>query len=59
MYNQYEGLVNEAQGIYIESNTSATRWTGERMDYDMALFCLFNQRDRGRNVSAETPEHTC
>ncbi len=51
--------VNEAQGIYIDPRTAATRWTGERMDYDMALFCLFNQRDRAQNVSAGTPEHAC
>jgi hypothetical protein len=43
------------------------RWSGERMDYDMALVCLFGQRDRYRerqrecqlqsseHVSAETP----
>jgi hypothetical protein len=56
--------VNEQNGIYIDSQTAVTRWRGEKMDYDMALFCLFNQRDRHRepqcdssdDVSAETPE---
>ena len=52
--------VNEANGIHIDSRTAVTRWLGERMDYDMALFCLFNQRDRHRerqdDVSAETWE---
>jgi hypothetical protein len=50
--------INEEKGIYIDSRTAVTRWLGERMDYDMALFCLFNQRDRYRgrqeDVSAET-----
>jgi hypothetical protein len=52
--------VNEANGIDIDSRTAATRWLGERMDYDLALFCLFNQRDRHNtrvaDVSAETLE---
>ena len=54
--------VHEENGIYIDAQTAVTRWRGEKMDYDMALFCLFNQRDRHRerqggaseNVSAET-----
>jgi Domain of unknown function (DUF222) len=46
--------VNEARGIYTDSRTAVTRWTGERMDYDLALFCLFGQRDREHSVSAET-----
>ena len=54
--------VNEENGIYIDSQTAVTRWAGERMDYDMALCCLFQQRDKFRerhnpsiaNVSAET-----
>lgn len=52
--------VHEEKGIYIEPGTAATRWCGERMDYDLALICLFNQRDRHRerqeDVSAETLE---
>ena len=56
--------VNEQNGIYIHSQTAVTRWRGEKMDYDMALCCLFQQRDLHRerqressaNVSAETPE---
>ena len=52
--------VNVKKVIYIDSRTAVTRWLGERMDYDMALFCLFNQRDRHRerqeDVSAETWE---
>jgi hypothetical protein len=56
--------VNEENGIYIDAQTAVTRWRGEKMDYDMALCCLFQQRDLHRerqtrspeNVSAETPE---
>jgi Domain of unknown function (DUF222)/HNH endonuclease len=53
--------VNDTNGICIDPSTAATRWRGERMDYDMALFCLFNQRDRHAHyvpadVSAETLE---
>jgi Domain of unknown function (DUF222)/HNH endonuclease len=56
--------VNEENGIYLNPRTAVTHWLGERMDYDMALFCLFNQRDRHRmgldkppgDVSAETRE---
>jgi Domain of unknown function (DUF222)/HNH endonuclease len=52
--------VNETNGIYIDPRTATTRWRGERMDYDLALFCLFNQRDRHNtcpvDVSAETLE---
>ncbi|HEY2780557.1 MAG TPA: DUF222 domain-containing protein [Steroidobacteraceae bacterium] len=50
--------VHERQGICIDARTAVTRWEGERMDYDMALSCLFGQRDRhlktSENVSAET-----
>lgn len=53
--------VNEENGIHVDSRTAATRWLGERMDYEMALFCLFNRRDRPRrrqrDVSAETSHH--
>jgi hypothetical protein len=40
--------VHEAQGIYIDSSTAVTRWLGERMDYDMALTCLFAKVERER-----------
>jgi hypothetical protein len=46
--------VHESQGIYITPKTAVTRWAGERMDYDHALFVLFSRRDHLRNVSAET-----
>jgi Domain of unknown function (DUF222)/HNH endonuclease len=52
--------VHESQGIHIDPSTAVTRWCGERMDYDLAVFALFSHRDvlrdRLQNVSAETPE---
>jgi HNH endonuclease len=44
-------------GIHIDSNTAATRWRGERMDYDLAVRVLCRQAERADNVpdvSAET-----
>jgi hypothetical protein len=32
--------VNESNGIYIDERTAVTRWCGERMDYDLAVFAL-------------------
>jgi hypothetical protein len=46
-WNDVHG-VHEAQGIYINSSTAVTRWRGERMDYDMALMCLFAKVERER-----------
>jgi Domain of unknown function (DUF222)/HNH endonuclease len=46
-----------AHGIHIDNNTAATRWTGERMDYELGVWMLCNQAERARNtgdVSAET-----
>jgi Domain of unknown function (DUF222)/HNH endonuclease len=48
--------VHEAQGIYIDARTAATRWAGERMDYDLAIFALFSSLARAKSVSAETSE---
>jgi len=39
--------VHDAQNLEIAPETATTRWAGERMDYDLALFALFNQRDHG------------
>jgi len=44
-------------GISIDSDTAATRWRGERMDYDLGVWVLCNQANRARevqDVSAET-----
>jgi hypothetical protein len=54
-------------GIHIDRDTAATRWRGERMDYDLGVWVLCQQAARARrtrdggvsgtsNVSAETPE---
>jgi hypothetical protein len=43
--------VHDACKLKITPRTAATRWAGERMDYDLAIHGLFGQRDR---VSAET-----
>jgi uncharacterized protein DUF222 len=56
-----------ALGIEIDSDTAATRWRGERMDYELGVWVLCHQQQRAqrdaadpasngvRNVSAETP----
>jgi hypothetical protein len=44
-------------GIRIDSDTAATRWRGERMDYELGVWVLCNQVNRAReeqDVSAET-----
>jgi len=51
--------VHEAQGVYIDARTATTRWAGERMDYDLAIFGLFSSVACARRVSAETSEHIC
>ena len=54
---------NEAQGIRIDSRTAATRWRGERIDYELGVWGLCHQAERARehsdvhlDVSAETRE---
>jgi hypothetical protein len=50
-----------ALGIHIDSDTAATRWRGERMDYDIGVWVLCNQAKRAleeHDVSAETFEGT-
>jgi Domain of unknown function (DUF222)/HNH endonuclease len=38
--------VHDAAKIDISPKTATTLWAGERMDFDLALFALFGQRDR-------------
>jgi HNH endonuclease len=48
-----------ALGIHIDSDTAATRWRGERMDYDLGVWVLCNQAKRARgkyDTPAETSE---
>jgi hypothetical protein len=40
-------------GIHIDSKTAATRWRGERMDYDLGVWILCQQAERGRNPGGE------
>jgi Domain of unknown function (DUF222) len=56
---------HDEQGIPIDSQTAATRWRGEAMDYGLAIQVLFQQADRaqqaddstdGPDVSAETSD---
>ena len=47
---------HERKGLDIHPGTAVTRWRGERLDYDLAVWCLMNNRSTasGRGVSAET-----
>jgi len=48
---------HRAEGIVVTEDTAATRWRGERMDYDHGVMLLCCKAERhGSNVSAETPE---
>jgi hypothetical protein len=53
---EYEGTEIETghrvQGLSIDANTAATRWRGERMDYDLAVFLLCDKAER------DTPART-
>jgi hypothetical protein len=49
--------------VHIDSNTAATGWRGERMDYELGVGVLCNQVNRARDpaqvdcyISAETSE---
>jgi hypothetical protein len=37
-----------ALGIHIDSGTAATRWRGERMDYELGVWVLCQQTNRAR-----------
>jgi hypothetical protein len=46
-------------GLRIDSDTAATRWRGERMDYELGVWVLCNQVNRAREeqgASAETSD---
>lgn len=49
-------LFDAQQGIRIHSDTAATLWRGERMDYDLGVHVLLQHAARSQNVSAETSE---
>lgn len=49
------GAAHAAEGIHIDADTAACKWTGERMDYDLGVWVLCHQEERARHgVSAET-----
>jgi hypothetical protein len=51
--------MHAALGIHIDSDTAATRWRGERMDYDLGVWVLCQQAERARakyDIPAETSE---
>jgi Domain of unknown function (DUF222)/HNH endonuclease len=50
------GRTHAQLGIHIDEDTAATRWRGERMDYDLAVAILCGQSQDGafNDVSAET-----
>ena len=37
-------------GLQIDSRTAATRWRGERMDYELGVWVLCNQANRARRT---------
>jgi hypothetical protein len=43
-------------GIPIDSDTVATRWRGERMDYDLGVWVLCNQANRAAHAESEDGE---
>jgi hypothetical protein len=43
-------------GIPIDSDTAATRWRGERMDYDLGVWVLCNQANRAREEQDDSAE---
>ena len=49
---------NERRGLSIDARTAITRWTGESMDYQTAIDCLFFRERHAGGVSAETSEST-
>ena len=44
-----------ALGIHIDSDTAATRWRGERMDYDLGVWVLCQQAERARTAGEISP----
>ena len=39
-------------GIEIDSDTAATRWRGERMDYELGVWVLCHQHERAQHAHA-------
>ncbi|MEA3105958.1 MAG: hypothetical protein QOI88_563, partial [Gammaproteobacteria bacterium] len=47
---------NDAQDIHIDSDTAATRWRGERMDYELGVWVLCHQQERAQAELAPRAE---
>jgi hypothetical protein len=45
-------------GLQIDSDTAATRWRGERMDYDLGVWVLCNQANRARRAQEDVAAGT-
>jgi hypothetical protein len=43
-------------GIEIDSETAATRWRGERMDYDLGVWVLCQQARRAQNAAEDSAD---
>ena len=52
------GLTHAELGIHIDSDTAATLWRGERMDYDLGVWVLCQQADRAQRSNDASPENT-
>lgn len=44
---------HDAEGIHIDSDTAATRWRGEHMDYGLAIQGLLQLSERPRRADSE------
>ncbi len=44
---------HRARRLSIDANTAATRWRGERMDYDLAVFLLCDKAARAKAAHTE------
>lgn len=47
---------NQRRGLSIDARTAATRWTGEAMDYQIAIDSLLFRERRAARAAAETPQ---
>jgi hypothetical protein len=45
-------------GIQIDSDTAATSWRGERMDYELGVWVLCRQHERAQHERAQTEHAT-
>src|SRR5882757_7158946 len=47
---------HDALDIHIDSDTAATRWRGERMDYELGVWTLCAQEERARRLAGGSSE---